>query len=171
MKRHYLMKTERIGFSIWQESDLLLAKILWSNPQVTKYIYAHGIMNENDIENRLHTEIENERNDHVQYWPIFELSTEQLMGCCGLRKHDSYYEIGFHLLPQFWHQGFAFEAANAVINYAFSTLKTKALFAGHHPDNNASQRLLKKLHFEYIKDEYYQPTGLYHPSYILYKEL
>lgn len=60
MKRHYLMKTERIGFSIWQESDLLLAKILWSNPQVTKYIYAHGIMNENDIENRLHTEIENE---------------------------------------------------------------------------------------------------------------
>lgn len=165
MKRNYFLKTNRIGFSRWTSHDLPLAITLWSNPQVTKYIAGHGIMNKEDIEKRLRTEIENNQKYDVQYWPVFQLTTNQLMGCCGLRPHGQGYELGFHFLPQFWHQGYGYEAASAVIEYAFSVLKADILFAGHHPENKASQKLLTKLNFQYIKDEYYQPTGLYHPLY------
>lgn len=75
------------------------------------------------------------------------------------------YEIGFHLRPKFWGQGFATEAATAVMEYACTSLGAERLFAGHHPDNKASQKVLGKLGFQYTGDEFYEPTGLYHPSY------
>jgi hypothetical protein len=37
---------------------------------------------------------------------------------------------------------------------------------GHHPDNRTSEKILKKLGFEFFGDVFYQPTGLMHPSYV-----
>ena len=45
-----------------------------------------------------------------------------------------------------------------------------ALFAGHNPKNTASAQLLKRLGFTYKQDEFYPPTGLYHPSYLMTKQ-
>ena len=104
----------------------------------------------------------------MQYWPIFELSTGELIGCCGLRPYgEAMYEIGFHLRPEFWRKGFAVEAANVAIDYAFRELHAEGLFAGHNPKNIASSKVLAKLNFQYVRDEFYAPTGLYHPSYEL----
>ncbi len=46
-------------------------------------------------------------------------------------------------------------------------MKADALFAGHNPHNTESAKVLRKLGFHYIGDEFYEPTGLYHPSYEL----
>ena len=168
MLREFFLRTERIGFSKWNEDDIKLAELLWGDPEVTRYICADGIFSKNDILNRLAKEISNDVAFSVQYWPIFELTTNELIGCCGLRPYkENVYEIGFHLRPKFWGQGYAFEAANATIQYAFAKLKAEKLFAGHNPNNIASKKLLKKLGFTYTGDEYYEPTGLYHPSYEL----
>lgn len=168
MKRKFFLKTDRIGFSEWCQNDIELAKLLWGNPEVTKYICTSGEFNDIDIANRLNTEILNKSMYGVQYWPIFELVTTDLIGCCGLRPHKTdEYEIGFHLRPEYWGQGYATEAAKAIINYAFSALKAKKLFAGHNPNNTVSQKVLNKLGFYYVGDEFYEPTGLFHPSYEL----
>ncbi len=178
MNRTYFLTTERIGFSKWEPGDSELAELLWGDPEVTKYICASGIFSPEDIETRLALEISNGEKYGVQYWPIFKLETGELIGCCGFRPHGEtgdekgpveetgrVYEIGFHLRPQFWRKGFAKEAAKAVMDYAFRNLKAQKLFAGHNPKNIASKKLLGKLGFTYIGDEFYEPTGLYHPSY------
>ena len=168
MIRTYHLKTDRIGFSKWTQEDLPLAEQLWGNPEVTKFICATGVFSSEDIAARLKKEIENDNQFGVQYWPIFERKTSELIGCCGLRPYsETMYEIGFHLRPEFWRQGYAVEAANAAIDYAFSVLRTAGLFAGHNPNNIASKHVLGKLGFQYIRDEFYAPTGLYHPSYEL----
>ena len=168
MNRTFFLRTDRIGFSRWQREDTALAKLLWGNPEVTKYICASGIFSADDIANRLECEIANDKEFGVQYWPVFSLDTGELIGCCGLRPHgESEYEIGFHLRPEFWGKGYAQEAARAVIRYAFDELKADRLFAGHNPKNTASQKVLGRLNFVYTGDEFYAPTGLYHPSYIL----
>jgi len=59
------------------------------------------------------------------------------------------------------------EAARGVIRHAFGALGCRALFAGHHPQNTESMRLLEKLGFRHTHDELYPPTGLMHPSYLL----
>ena len=168
MTRAFHITTKRIGFSKWSPDDLSLAKQLWGNPNVTKYICASGIFSQEDIEARLAKEMENDRTYGMQYWPIFELASGELIGCCGLRPYnETMYEIGFHLRPDFWRQGYAVEAATAAINYAFTELRADGLFAGHNPKNIASKHVLGKLGFQYIRDEFYAPTGLYHPSYEL----
>ena len=170
--RNFFLTTNRIGFSKWQKSDMNLAELLWGNPDVTRFICASGKFSEDDISARLEKEISNEKEYHVQYWPIFSLSSKSLIGCCGLRPYrGNTYEIGFHLRPQFWGKGYAMEAATAVIDYAFSILKAEALFAGHNPNNIASSKVLLKLGFHYVGDEFYEPTGLYHPSYELKQTL
>ena len=168
----YFLKTDRIGFLRWEVTDTELAETLWGDPEVTRFICASGVFTKPEILKRLNTEIQNGSEYGLQYWPIFELATDELIGCCGLRpRREKEYEIGFHLRPEFWGQGYAKEAAEAVIQYAFAVLKAEKLFAGHNPKNIASQKVLARLGFAYIGDEYYEPTGLYHPSYELVSKI
>lgn len=169
----FFMSTARLGFSLWNEKDMPDALELWGNPEVTKFIVADGKMSNEQVNQRLKNEIDTYKNANVQYWPIYIIETSQNIGCCGLRQYDSennILEMGIHLKPQYWERGFAQEACSAVIEYAFNSLKVKALFAGHNPKNTASARLLRKLGFTYKHDEFYSPTGLYHPSYLMTKE-
>jgi RimJ/RimL family protein N-acetyltransferase len=75
-----------------------------------------------------------------------------LIGICGLIKRDSLedVDIGFAFLPQFWSQGYAYEAASAVIAYGKQVLSLQRIVAITSPDNQRSARLLEKLglHFE-----------------------
>ncbi len=164
------MKTSRLIFHTWLETDLELAHGLWGDLRVTKFIDARGEFSEDDVRNRLFQEIDSEKNYGVQYWPIFLRSTNDHVGCCGLRAYElsqNVFEIGFHIRSDHWRRGFATEAALGVMDYAFKVLSVKGLFAGHHPHNKASQHMLLKLGFRYTHDEYYAPTGLHHPSYML----
>ncbi len=170
--RAYFMKTERIGFSTWNDKDIEIATSLWSDPSVTKFISVNGKFDNIQIKEKLENEILNKKLYDVQYWPIFVLTTNENIGCCGLRPYNldkGIYEIGCHLKPKFWGKGFASEAAKAVIDFAFQKPGAQNLFAGHNPNNATSKKFLTQLGFIYTHDEYYQPTGLQHPSYIYYK--
>jgi len=164
------LETERTVFSRWTSGSLPLAAQLWGEKDVTRYICASGVFTEREIWERVALEIKNGREFGVQYWPFFRRETEELIGCCGLRPYkaetDSY-EIGFHLRKKYWGQGYAYEAANAVIGYAFSVLRAEKIFAGHHPQNIASKSLLVRLGFQPVGAVFYAPTGLSHPSYLL----
>jgi RimJ/RimL family protein N-acetyltransferase len=171
--REFFLKTARLGFSVWSEKDISDALELWGNPQVTRFIAADGKMTEEQIQQRLKKEIDNYKNFKIQYWPIYMIETSQNIGCCGLRPYDSennVLEMGIHLKDKYWGRGFAREACSAVMEYAFNILGVSALFAGHNPKNMASVQLLKKLGFTYTHDEFYPPTGLYQPSYLIAKQ-
>lgn len=166
--RIYFLTTDRLGFDHWSAGDLPLANALWGDPKVTALI--GGPFTEDDVEARLAREIDLLRTYSVQYWPIFLLENDEHVGCAGLRPYrmeEKVYELGFHLRWEYWGRGLAVEAARAVIGFAFDTIGAKALFAGHHPQNSASQRVLAKLGFQLTHEEFYPPTGLQHPSYLL----
>lgn len=166
----YFLHTQRLGFRLWSLDDLDLAFELWGDREVSRLIDAHGVLSRRRTRERILGEMANVETHGVQYWPLFLLSNDEFIGCCGLRPYDlsqGTYETGFQILPRFWRQGFASEAARAVMDYAFGTLGVKNLFAGHHPKNQASANLLKKLGFGYTHDEFYPPTGLQHPSYLI----
>jgi RimJ/RimL family protein N-acetyltransferase len=167
----YFLTTQRLGFRCWTARDESLAIDLWCNPQVTALI--GGPWTREVALERLAREIELQNQYRMQYWPIFLRADGSHVGCAGLRPYESshaIYEMGVHLLPEFWGQGFAREASEAIIPHAFGRLGAAAIFAGHHPQNAASGRLLVKLGFTYQGDKLYIPTGLMHPTYLLRKE-
>jgi [ribosomal protein S5]-alanine N-acetyltransferase len=148
--------------------DLPLAATLWGDPEVTQFI--GGPFSAAAVEQRLRSQIDMMTAHRLQYWPVFLLAGGALAGCAGLRPYrleDRIYELGFHLRPPYWGRGLATEAGGAVVTFGFESLGAEALFAGHHPANATSRRVLEKLGFRFTHEEVYPPTGLKHPSYLL----
>jgi len=166
----YFLTSERLGFRCWNSRDESRAIDLWCNQQVTALI--GGPWSREAALDRLSQEIDQQRQYRVAYWPVFLRADGRFAGCAGLRPYESgkaIYEMGVHLLPEFWGQGLAREACEAIVSHAFGRLGISAIFAGHHPRNAASGRLLMKLGFTYQGDQRYIPTGLMHPTYLLRK--
>jgi RimJ/RimL family protein N-acetyltransferase len=69
------------------------------------------------------------------------------IGMCGILKRDTLPapDIGFAFLPAYWHEGYAFESAAAVMKHAREVLALRRVLAITSPDNEASEKLLLKI--------------------------
>lgn len=74
------------------------------------------------------------------------------IGSCGLIHREAIGEVdvGYALLPAWWSQGYAFEAASAVMEYGRDRLGLKRIVAVVAPGNTASIRVLQKLGLHYV---------------------
>jgi len=167
---NYFLKSARLGFRCWTDDDLPLARELWGDLQVTRFF--GGPFSDEEIARRLEREITRMTTYKFQYWPIYLLSDNKHVGCCGLRPYrleDEVHELGFHLRPKYWGQGLAMEAARAAIEFAFGTIGAKGLSAGHHPENVNSKKVIEKLGFHYDHDEFFDALRIKIPYYLLAK--
>ena len=84
------------------------------------------------------------------------------IGICGLlqREHLDNPDLGFALLPAFRRQGYAFEAAAAVLRHARATMANPQIDAILTPDNAASRELLLKLGFEFTAHLEAEPDAI-----------
>ena len=74
--------------------------------------------------------------------------TGRLIGNVGLRRpsdNDQVCEIGYELNPDYWGQGYATEAARAMVNYGFRELGLQRITSWCIADNSASARVLARL--------------------------
>ena len=164
----YFLTSGRLGFRHWTTEDLPLASALWGDRPVS--VWLGGPFSAEAIQKRLAAEIQQQAEHGVQYWPIFLLANHEHVGCAGLRpKTANTFELGYHLKAAFWGQGLATEAASTVVQHAFSVLGVETLFAGHHPRNDPSRKVLGKLGFVYAGDEFYEPSGFVEPTYLLHR--
>ncbi|GGR10564.1 GNAT family N-acetyltransferase [Deinococcus ruber] len=73
-----------------------------------------------------------------------------LIGDLALRTFEVQHgELGFTFSPEVQGQGYATEAASAVLEYAFGTLQLHRVIAGTDPRNHPSARLLRRLGFRH----------------------
>jgi RimJ/RimL family protein N-acetyltransferase len=67
-------------------------------------------------------------------------------------------EIGWRLMRSTWHQGYATEAAQAVVRFAFEQLELPELISMTVPDNLPSQAVMKRLGFTHdSQDDFDHP--------------
>jgi ribosomal-protein-alanine N-acetyltransferase len=80
-------------------------------------------------------------------WGVELKATGTPIGMCGLLKRDwlDDVDIGYALLPAFRGQGYAFEAARAVLTHAMDTLGLPRVAAIVSPGNEKSEALLGRL--------------------------
>ena len=77
-------------------------------------------------------------------------STNTLVGAVGLHPASDHphAELGYWIGVPHWGNGYATEAAEAVVEFGFSSLKLHRIFAGYFRGNDASRRILEKLGFQ-----------------------
>jgi RimJ/RimL family protein N-acetyltransferase len=80
-------------------------------------------------------------------WHVALRTDGTAIGMCGLLKRDTleHADIGFAYLPAWWGQGYAREAAAAVLDYGTRTLGLPRIVAIVSPDNAGSIRVLEHI--------------------------
>lgn len=71
-----------------------------------------------------------------------------LIGNCGIRQSQAFSleaDLGYEIAPEQWGQGYATEAARALLRFAFEELKVHRVYAECVSENVGSQRVLRKL--------------------------
>lgn len=78
---------------------------------------------------------------------IFLRESDTLCGGIGLMidPDHRHAELGYWIGVPYWGNGYATEAAQAVVSYGFSTLGLHRIFASHFANNPGSARVLKKV--------------------------
>ncbi|PHR27595.1 MAG: GNAT family N-acetyltransferase [Fluviicola sp.] len=90
----------------------------------------------------------------TNYWVIQSKKTHELIGVLTFMKRDylAHFDIGFALLPEFFGNGFAFEASTALLDQIRVDKKHEQILATTLPSNKDSIQLLKKLGLSFMKE-------------------
>ena len=142
-----ILETQRIRLREFEEDDVDALYSLDSDPDVMRYISDGRTCTRADIESAI-PRVRNyyQQNPGYGIW-LAELKDDgQFLGWACLKHLDQTedIEVGYRLMKAFWNQGYATEAARALIDYGFEQLKLDRIVAITHPDNAASQRVLEK---------------------------
>ena len=82
-------------------------------------------------------------------------ATGRIIGACGYQfgpaGHGSEPELGYWIGEPFWGHGYATEAAQAVIDHAFTFAGHRAILASCRLTNPASRRVIEKCGFQYAE--------------------
>ena len=74
--------------------------------------------------------------------------SQGLIGSCGIRRklgNDSEAELGYELAPEYWGQGYATEAARAMVDFGFRELGLHRVSSLCIAENTASARVLERV--------------------------
>jgi acetoacetyl-CoA synthetase len=82
------------------------------------------------------------------------INSELPIGRVVIRKEISptIWNIGYWIHPDYWNNGYATEAARAIINFGFSELNATNITTAHAISNSASKRVIEKLGFKFTRE-------------------
>jgi len=152
------LETERLVLRPFTTDDAPFVLTLLNEPSFLRFIGDKKVRNLEDARQYLLNGPIASYNVHNFGILRVELKDSQIpIGMCGLLKRDELPDpdIGFAFLPDYWRQGFAFEAATAIMKDARERLKLTTVLAIVNPGNEASIKLVQRLglRFERIKGD------------------
>lgn len=156
-----ILETPRLILRHQVLDDLDALWTLYCDPEITKYIPDAPRSREEAQE-----ELEWHRNGHPRrpelgLWATVHKETGKFIGRCGLLPWEidgqSEVEVAYTLAKEYQGQGLGSEAALAILNYGFDTLKLSRLICLIDPENIPSQKVAEKIGMQFEKesrDEY-----------------
>lgn len=159
-----ILETPRLLLRHQVLSDLDDLWALYCDPEITKYIPDAPRSREEAQE-----ELEWHQHGHPKHpqlglWATIHKASGKFIGRCGLLpwtiEERQEVEVAYTLAREFWGQGLATEAAEAILRYGLDELKLTRLICLIDPDNVASQRVAEKMGLAFEK-EARDEMGLY----------
>ena len=149
-----IISTERLHLRVMRLDDAEFYLRLVNEPTFISNIRDKGIRTLDESRASIETgALASQEKFGFSFYLAEDRTTHLPMGICGLTKRDSLddVDLGYAFLPEFCGQGFAYEAALAVLTHTKNSLPIKQLAAITSPTNERSNRLLIKLGFIFQK--------------------
>lgn len=136
------IKTNRLVIREFEIQDWQAVYEYTSNPDVMKYI-PEGVFNE-EAAKKFVSENSGEKAKH---YPVILQSENTVIGHIAFHQYfgDHTYEIGWVLNPKYYNNGYASEAAKAILDYGFNEMKLHRIIATCQPENIPSYRVMEKI--------------------------
>ena len=149
-----IISTERLHLRVMRLDDAEFYLRLVNEPTFISNIRDKGIRTLDESRASIETgALVSQEKFGFSFYLVEDRTTHLPMGICGLTKRDSLddVDLGYAFLPEFCGQGYAYEAALAVLTHTKNSLPIKQLAAITSPTNERSNRLLIKLGFIFQK--------------------
>ena len=152
-----ILETDRLILRDLQESDLQALIALNQDPEVMQYFPKPYSQAESL---RLYQGIQDEVEAYgYSLWAVEEKSSQEFIGLVGLHHSDlrifagkEAVEIGWRLRKEFWNRGYATEAAQACLDFAFQQAGLSEVYSFTSLLNQPSQKVMQKLGMEFVKE-------------------
>lgn len=120
---------------------------LWTNDEIKRFLFDDQTISADEARSFIEASAQNFADEGYGIWLIYErAASENPIGFAGfLRAETEIPNLIYGLHPDFWHRGFALEAARGVLEYAFRRLGLPRVRADVDEPNAASVRVLEKL--------------------------
>jgi len=151
------IETKRLRFRKLKISDAMTwVKFFENNPNL-EYLGLDMTLDKNAqsfdwIKRQLARYKENRFGHHA----LLDKRSGNFIGQCGLLKQEiegkAEIELGYHILPEFWGQGFATEAAIKVRDYAIENMICDSLISVIDVRNTGSKKVAEKLGMKIDKE-------------------
>ena len=144
--REVILETERLVLRTLEQDDFEEVCKLLQDP-VVMYAY-EGAFSDQEVQAWLDKMFWRYENDGFALWAVIEKSSGELIGQCGItyQEYNGRWvpEVGYLFRKEFWHKGFATEAAIACKEYAFQVLNFDEVYSIIRDSNVASQNVARQ---------------------------
>ncbi len=144
-----ILETERLMLRRFVLDDLDALSELYHDEEIRRY-FPEGVLDDAQTK----AELEWFLNGHPRFpelglWATVNKESGEFMGRCGLLpwtiEDRQEVEVAYLLGKKFWGQGFASEAALAIVRYAFEHLNLSRLICLIDPENLASIKVAERI--------------------------
>jgi [ribosomal protein S5]-alanine N-acetyltransferase len=142
------ISTDRLQLRLFQVSDAETVSRLCNNYNLYKStLYLPYPYSLNDALSWMEHQLENFNSDKSYELAVTGRQTGELYGAIALSNNQSFChgELAYWIGEEYWGKGYATEAAEAVIKFAFEEKKYHKVFARYFQSNPASGRVMEKL--------------------------
>jgi len=143
-----LLETPRLRLRLMRASDLDALLTIFQDPRVMAS-FGGGAFDRSQMQRWLQRNLDHQEQYGYGLFSVILKSEQRLIGNCGLEHMDvngvPETELGYDFRSDYWHQGYATEAASAVRDYAFDVLHLPRLISLIRAGNWASRRVSEKL--------------------------
>ncbi|MGN0729974.1 GNAT family N-acetyltransferase [Treponema sp.] len=165
-----ILETERLFLRELEQGDLSALKRILQDEE-TMYAY-NGAFSDEEVQQWLDRQFERYEKYGFGLWAVVLKENGRMIGQCGLTMQtwngDEVLEVGYLFERNFWHKGYATEAAIACKEYAFNKLGASEVCSIIRDTNQASQNVALRNGMK-IKDagiKHYRGEDMKHFRYV-----
>jgi ribosomal-protein-alanine N-acetyltransferase len=161
------IETPRLTLRRLEVSDAEMMFRNWaSDENVTRFLRWDAHQSIDETKNMVQQWVDSYQDDSTYYWGLY-LKDGEMIGSIGIMitsEYDCKGELGYKVGSRWWNQGYASEAAKAVIDYMFRNTDVERIDAVCSVNNSASGKVMEKtgMHYEGLLRNYYKTRDGFH---------